>query len=197
MPLGNRVLYNCAPQKNMSENESPGDITQMVNVGVAAAERGDYEGALRLLSNVYRIVPPEKYPQGLSAYGLCVAKFEKKNKVGADLCQKAIELQPYEGKHYANLVRVFIAGKNRRKAVDVLHNGLAKTRNDEALVQVREEIGYRRAPYFEFLDRRHPLNKLYSRTAGRLKRRGKIIALTIMSLIYLAAVALVFLAVRQ
>ncbi len=181
----------------MSDVPSNNEVTQMMTVGVAAAERGDYEGALKLLSNVYRLVPPDKYPQGLSAYGLSVAKAEKKNKIGADMCQKALELQPYEGKHWANLVRVYIAGKNRRKAVEVLEKGLKKTRNDAALVQVREEIKYRQAPSFSFLPRQHPLNKFYSRTAGRLKTRGKIIAILVLGLIYIAMLAGVFLAIIE
>lgn len=176
----------------MSEQPAANDTAQMLAVGVAAAERGDFEGALRLLANVYRMVPPDKYPQGLSAYGLSLAKVEKKNKAGADLCQKAIDLQPYEGKHWANLVRVYIAGKNRRKAVGILEKGLKKLRNDAALVQVRSEIGYRQAPYFKFLHRQHPLNKLYSRNAHKLKKRGKIIAITASGLIYLALLAGVF-----
>lgn len=185
------------PVPAMSENASVTEIGQMLAVGVAAAERGDYDGALKLLSHLYRLVPPDKFPEGLSAYGLCVAKVEKKNKAGAEFCQQAIKLQPFEGKHWANLVRVYIAGKNRRKAVEVLESGLKKMRNDVALLQVRDEIKYRQAPYFRFLRRQHPLNKLYSRTAGRLKRRGKIIALVIAVLIYLAAMAGVFLAILE
>ena len=181
----------------MSENASLSEINQMLTVGVAAAERGDYEGALNLLSKVYRLVPAEKFPQGLSAYGLCVAKVEKKNKAAAEFCQKAIDLQPYEGKHWANLVRVYIGAKNRRKAVEILEKGLKKTRNDAALVQVRSDIGYRQAPYFRFLRRQHPLNKLYSRTAGRLKRRGKIIAIAILGILYLAMMFGLYTAIRQ
>lgn len=181
----------------MSEDSSITDVGQMLAVGIAAAERGDYEGAIKLLSNVYRLVPPDQYPQGLSALGLCMARFEKKNKAGAELCETAIKLQPYEGKHYANLVRVYIAAKSRKKAIDVLHKGLRKTRNDAALVEVRSEIGYRQAPYFQWLPRQHPLNKLYSRTAGRLKRRGKIIAIVIASILYVVAMAGLFMAIRQ
>jgi tetratricopeptide (TPR) repeat protein len=181
----------------MSENTSPTEIGQMLAVGIAATERGDFEGAIKLLSHLYRLVPADKFPQGLSAYGLCVAKVEKKNKVGAEFCEKAIKLEPFDGKHWANLVRVYIAAKNRRKAVEVLEKGLKKMRNDKALIQVREEIKYRQAPYFRFLRRTHPLNKLYSRTAGRLKRRGKIIAIIVAALLYLAAMAGVFFAILE
>ena len=170
----------------------PLDITQMLNVGIAATERGEYENALRVLSVVYTKVPAEKMPQGLSSYGLCLARVEGKRKMGADLCQKAIQLQSYEGRHRANLVRVFITAKNRKKAVDVLDDSLRKLRNDPDLIRVRQEIGYRQSPQIRFLSRTNPINKLYSRYVPRLKRRGKIIAIAIASLIYAGFVAAIF-----
>ena len=63
--------------------ESTADVGQMVKVGIAAADRGDYCGALRVLSAVYTTVPPEKLPAGLSTYGLCLARVEGKRKMGA------------------------------------------------------------------------------------------------------------------
>jgi tetratricopeptide (TPR) repeat protein len=142
-------------------------------MGIAAAERGEYDAGLQLLRRVYQLVPPEKAPQGLSSYGLCVAKADKKNKAGAELAQKAINLEFYEGRHWANLVRIYIAAKNRRKAVEILEDALKKLRHDRQLLRVRDEIGYRKAPYFRFLSRQHPLNKLYSRTATKVKGKGK------------------------
>ena len=168
------------------------DITQMLNVGIAATDRGEYENALRVFSVVYTKVPAEKMPQGLSSYGLCLARVEGKRKLGADLCQKAIQLQSYEGRHHANLVRVYVTAKNRKKAVNILDDSLRKMRNDPELVRVRKEIGYRQSPEISFLPRTNPLNKLYSRFVPRLKRRSKIIAIAIMSLIYAGFVAAIF-----
>ena len=172
--------------------DTPVDITQMLNAGIAATDRGEYENALRVFSVVYTKVPAEKMPQGLSSYGLCLARVEGKRKLGAEMCQKAIQLQSYEGRHHANLVRVYVAAKNRKKAVDVLDDSLRKMRNDPELVRVRKEIGYRQSPQISFLPRTNPVNKLYSRFVPRLKRRGKIIAIAILSLIYAGFVAAIF-----
>ena len=172
--------------------ETPVDITQMLNAGIAATDRGEYENALRVFSVVYTKVPAEKMPQGLSSYGLCLARVEGKRKLGADLCQKAIKLQSYEGRHHANLVRVYVAAKNRKKAVDFLDDSLRKLRNDPELVRVRREIGYRQSPQIAFLPRTNPINKLYSRFVPRLKRRGKIIAIAIASLIYAGFMVAIF-----
>ena len=162
------------------------DIPHILTHGIEAASRGDYAAALPVLAAVYQFVSSDKFPQGLSSYGLCLSKIEHKNKLGAELCEKAIRLQPDEGSHWANLVRLYIGVKNRRKAVEVLETGLKKLRNDEELVRVRNEIGYRKAPYFRFFRRQHPLNKLYSRTWTTLKRRAKPILLTLAALLYCA-----------
>jgi len=170
----------------------PLDISKMLSLGIAATERGEYANALRVLSHVYTTVPPDKMPQGLSSYGLCLARVEGKRKLGADLCQKAILLESYEGRHRANLVRIYITAKNRKKAVDTLDDSLRKLRNDPELIRVRQEIGYRQSPQLSFLSRTNPINKLFSRYAVRLKRRGKIIAITMASLLYAGIVAAIF-----
>jgi len=164
----------------------------MVKVGIAAADRGDYSGALRVLSAVYTTVPPEKLPTGLSTYGLCLARVEGKRKMGAELCEKAIQLESYEGKHRANLVRVYIVAKNRKKAVRTLEDSLSKLRNDPDLIRVREEIGYRQAASMSFLPRQNPINKFFSRYVTRLKVRGKIVLIVIASLLYIGIIAGVF-----
>lgn len=168
------------------------EIVQMLTLGMAATERGDYEAGVKLLEHVYRVIQPSQFPKGLSSYGLCLAKAGGKNRAGAELCEQALKFQFYEGLHWANLVRVYIAAKNRRKAVEVLESGLKKMRNDPALLRVREEIRYRKTPYFRFLRRTHPLNRLYSRSAKSLKKRVMVIALVVGGLLYLAAMVGIF-----
>ncbi len=172
--------------------ESKADVGQMVKVGIAAADRGDYSGALRVLSKVYKTVPPERLPAGLSTYGLCLARVEGKRKMGAELCEKAIQLESYDGKHHANLVRVYIVAKNRKKAVRTLDDSLRKLHNDPDLIRVREEIGYRQAPSLSFLPRQNPINKFFSRYAKKLKMPGKIVLIVIASLLYIGIIAGIF-----
>lgn len=170
----------------------PSDYSQMVTLGIAATERGEYAAALQILQSVYRAVPPEEMPQGLSSYGLCLARAEGKRKMGAELCQRATQLEFYEGRHWANLVRVYITAKNRRKAVETLDDSLRRMRNDPALLRVRKEIGYRKSPTLPFLSRTNPINKLYSRYVMKVRKRGKVIAIVAGSLIYLALMVELF-----
>lgn len=181
----------------MADEVAPAEILEMLTLGIAATERGEYDSGLQVLAHVYQRIRPEQLPKGLSSYGLCLAKAGGKNRAGAELCEKALKLQFYEGRHWANLVRVYIAAKNRRKAVEVLESGLKKMRNDPALIRVRQEIGYRKAPYFQFLRRTNPLNRLYSQFADRLKKRGMWILLIAGGLLYLAAMVGVFFMVLE
>jgi len=170
----------------------PANVSEMLNVGIAATERGEYAGALRVLSAVYTSVPADKLPAGLSSYGLCLARVEGKRKMGAELCQKAIQLQSYEGKHRANLVRVYMVAKNRKKAVETLDDSLRKLRNDPELIRVRQEIGYRKAPSISFLSRRNPINKFFGLYVKRLQKRALIIVIVAASLLYLGLIASIF-----
>ena len=144
-------------------------IPQILGRGIDLAARGEYSRALAILAAVYSNVAPDRYPQGLSSYGLCLSRIEHKNKLGAEFCEKAMALQPLDASHCANLVRLYVGANNRRRAVSVLEKGLAMLGEDERLVRVRDEIGYRTAPYFRSLRRTNPLNKLYSRHATSIR----------------------------
>ena len=140
-------------------------VMLVLNRGIALTERCQYAAALRIFATVYKTVEPDKYPRGMSSYGLCLARVERKSKLGAELCERAMPLEPQDGLHRANLIRVYAAANNRRKAVEVLEKGLRRRSQDPTLLSVRNEIGYRSAPTLRFLRRTHPLNKMYSRCA--------------------------------
>jgi len=167
------------------------DIPQILGRGVDLTARREYGAALPIFAAVYQAVPPEKFPQGLSAYGLCLSQVQHKNKMGADLCEKAIALEPFEGLHWANLVRLYAGVKNRRKAVEVLETGLKKHPRDSKLLRVRDEIGYRKSASLSFLPRTNPLNKFYSRAAVGAGGNGKTILIVIAGGIVAAIVACV------
>lgn len=140
-------------------------VAQIISRGNDLTARGHYAAALPIFITVYKHVAPEKYPQGLSSYGLCLSRLERKNREGVELCERAMTLQPGEALHRANLVRLYAAANNRRKAVETLEKGLRRMRPNAKLLRVRDEIGYRRSPSLRFLPRRHPLNKFFSRCA--------------------------------
>ncbi len=149
----------------MKPTISTDPVLQVLGRGIELVERGECAKALPIFATVYKSVSFERYPQGLSAYGLCLSRIERKNKLGAELCERAMLMQPSNGLHRANLVRLYAAAKNRRKAIEVLERGLGKVRQDAKLLKVRDEIGWRKSPSLRFLRRTNPINKLYSHCA--------------------------------
>lgn len=138
-----------------------------LRAAIAATERGDYAAALRAFQVLYGANRPDMLKEGLSYYGLCIERVEKKSKPAIELCQKAMELQPYDMRHRANLIQVYLNLRARRRAVEVLEAGLKHAPDDEVLLAVRERMRYRRPNVISFLSRDHPLN----RWLGRLRDR--------------------------
>src|SRR5512140_1460535 len=79
-----------------------------------------------------------KDASGLSFFGLCVALVQKKYKPAIDLCRRALDLEFYNGDHYANLARVYDAAGNRKKAVETADNGLRVAPEHQYLRSVRK-----------------------------------------------------------
>ena len=130
---------------------------------VAAAREEDYLRALTLFLDLYGTedAPPMRTPKdagGLSYFGLTVALMQKKFKPAIDLCRRAIELEFYNGDHYANLARVYVAAGNRKKALETVEQGLKLVPEHEYLLDVRQSLGVRARPAVPFLDRSHPIN---------------------------------------
>ena len=130
---------------------------------IVAARMEDYLRALTLFIDIYGTEdsPPIRTPKdasGLSFFGLALALMQKKYKPAIDLCRRAIDLEFYNGDHYANLARVYLAAGNRKKAVEIADQGLKLVQGHEYLVNVRRSLGVRSRPSVPFLDRTNPIN---------------------------------------
>jgi tetratricopeptide (TPR) repeat protein len=99
-----------------------------------------------------------KAARGLSYFGLCLALVQKKYKEAIELCNRAIALEFYNGDHYANLARVYLAQGNRKKAVEIAEQGLKVAPDSEYLTRTRGTLGVRSRPSVPFLDRANPIN---------------------------------------
>ncbi|HEY5609971.1 MAG TPA: hypothetical protein VIL97_02090 [Thermoanaerobaculia bacterium] len=165
-----------------------------IKVGIAAVEREDYSSALKILHAVYSGRAGEVPTEGLSYYGLCLAVVEKKNKLGIDYCRKAIQSQFYDSDHYANLVKIYLLAKSRRRAVEVLEQGLKRLPGDPKLLSVRAAMRYRVASPIRFLHRDNFLNQIFGRLRHRQKlRRVLQIAVGVVLLLATFAITLRFL----
>ena len=130
---------------------------------IIAARMEDYLRALTLFLDIYGTedAPPIRTPRdagGLSFFGLTLALMQKKYKPAIDLCRRAIELEFYNGDHYANLARVYVVAGNRKKALETIEQGLKLVPDHEYLTNVRKNLGVRARPAVPFLDRSNPIN---------------------------------------
>lgn len=134
-----------------------------IQEAINATRKEDYLRGLTLFVDVYgsEDAPPlldGVTATGLSFFGLCIALVQKKYKPAIDLCTRAVKLQFYNGEHYSNLARVYMAAGNRKKAVEIADQGLKVAPEHKELMAVREELGVRARPTVPFLDRAHPIN---------------------------------------
>jgi len=138
-------------------------MTPAVEAAIHAARQDDLLLALTMFLDIYGTedVPPiskAKAATGLSFFGLCLALVRKQNKPAIDLCRRAIDLEFYNGDHYANLARVYVAAGNRKKAIETADKGLEIAPGHEYLTRVRAWLGVRSPPSVPFLDRTNPIN---------------------------------------
>ncbi len=134
-----------------------------IDVAIVTAQEEDFLRAYNMFIELYGTEdgPPLDTPKaanGLSYFGLCVALVQKQYKSAIDLCKRAIDLEFYNGDHYANLARVYAAAGNRKKAVEVADAGLKVAPESEILLAARRELGVRARPAVPFLDRSNPIN---------------------------------------
>jgi len=143
---------------------------------IEATKEEDFLRALTLFVDFYggEDAPTQlnsKSAKGLSYFGLCIALVQKKYKTAIDLCKRALELEFYNSDHYVNLMRVYVAAGNRKKALESVEAGLKLHPEDEALLDARRSLGVRARPAVPFLDRANPINVSLGR-ARHAKKQG-------------------------
>jgi tetratricopeptide (TPR) repeat protein len=136
---------------------------KLIEEAIGAAREDDFLRALTIFIDVYGTdaLPSMRTPKdakGLSYFGLSLALVRKEMKMAIDLCRRAVELEFYNGDHYANLARVYAVGGNRKKAIETAEQGLKLAPEHDYLMSVRKSFGVRSEPYVPFLDRTNPIN---------------------------------------
>jgi tetratricopeptide (TPR) repeat protein len=134
-----------------------------VDAAIRAAREDELLRALTMFIDIYGTedapsVSKAKAATGLSFFGLCLALVRKQYKPAIDLCRRAIDLEFYNGDHYANLARVYVAAGNRKKAIETADKGLELMPEHDYLSAVRRWLGVRSRPAVPFLDRTNPIN---------------------------------------
>jgi tetratricopeptide (TPR) repeat protein len=146
----------------------------LIDEAIAFARQEDFLRALTIFIDVYgtdeKVARTPKDGKGLSFFGLALALVRKEMKPAIDLCRRAIELEFYNGDHYANLARVYAAAGNRKKAIATADEGLKHAPEHAYLRAVRKSFGVRAQPYVPFLGRDNPINV----TLGQARHAKKV-----------------------
>ena len=134
-----------------------------IDEAIYTAREDDFLRALTMFLDIYGTengpsLQTAKAARGLSYFGLCLALVQKHYKEAIELCKRAIDLEFYNGDHYANLTRVYLAKGDRKKAFEVAEQGLKVAPESEYLTRTRAALGVRSKPAVPFLDRTNPIN---------------------------------------
>jgi hypothetical protein len=156
---------------SLPNQPSSAEVQNAVRVAIEAVERNDYAAAMRILSPLHTAGLLDS-PTGTSYYALCLAKTEGKFNAAAKMCQDVIDHQWFDATHHINLVKIFLAAKSRRKAVEVLERAMARLPKDETILAMRSAMGYRARPVIGFLHRDNALNIILGRMRHRRQQRG-------------------------
>jgi tetratricopeptide (TPR) repeat protein len=162
-----------SPEPVLSEWRS-GNIEDLIEMGVSSAKKAQYERGLIFLAEAYRRLGRDHHRLSgplLSYYGLCLALHRGRIKEAADFCWLGVEKDHYNPDVYCNMALVWMAGRSRRKAVDAIAKGLALAPRHAGLLNLRAEIGTRKAPVLPFLHRDNPLNVSLGRLRATLRAR--------------------------
>ena len=134
-----------------------------IDEAIQLSRHGDFLQAFSRFLDIYGTenAPPLNNPKaaaGLSYFGLCMALVQKKYRPAIELCRRALDLEFYNGDHYVNLARVYLAAGQRKKALDIAESGLRLLPDHDDLLRVRRSLGVRSRPPVPFLNRSHPIN---------------------------------------
>lgn len=146
-----------------------------ISKGIRAAKRGDYLEAINYLTDAYESgefsIHNKDSVEALSYYGLCLALVQKRYKEAIEVCKKTITLNFFNPAHYSNLARVYVAASIRKKAIEIVEEGLRHFPGDKDLRLLRSELGVRARPSIPFLERSNPVNVSLGRSRHAKKSK--------------------------
>jgi len=99
------------------------------------------------------------HPQYLSHYGASLAGAAGRTEEGRRLCERSIQLEPYEPEHYLNLGLVLAMAGHRSEALAAFIRGLSIRPDHPGLQAEIGKADRRRCVPFSALPRHHLLNR--------------------------------------
>jgi tetratricopeptide (TPR) repeat protein len=140
--------------------------------------RKNYNQALKLLEDALNEFPAD--PFIMSYYGYLLATSEGQSEKGIKICQDAFEKldpvvysveKPFHIAFYLNFGKAYLAGGDKRAAVEAFRRGLAIDEKNNDLIHELQKLGVRKESIMPFLERDNPVNKYSGMFLKKMKLR--------------------------
>jgi hypothetical protein len=142
---------------------------------VHATRAGQYVQALEIFErhpcDTQMDTPEDERLRILSYYGLCQAMVWGKTRQPLSWCKAAVSDCTPTADLYFNLGMVHLRARQRDLAKKAFQDGLRLDPNHAEILGTLDRLRLRRRPFFSFLERKHPLNKLFGRLRSHLLGR--------------------------
>jgi Flp pilus assembly protein TadD len=116
--------------------------------------------ASQALEHIQRAAELERNnPYYMSYLGVALARTEQKWADAERMCDNAVRMKRNQAQLYLNLAEVYMTAGRREDAREALLAGMKYARRDVRLNIAMAKLTQRRRPFFNFLGRKHPLNR--------------------------------------
>jgi len=150
--------------KDTTASNSPATVAEFKE-GVKHLKNGYPQKALEKLQSAFE--SDKNNPFYISFLGVSLARARQNWAQAAELCDRAIQLNPKEIQFHLNLGEVYALAGQRERSLRTLDLALGLFGDDRRLKRARNRVEKRRNPVLPFLERGHFLN----RELGKLRHR--------------------------
>lgn len=144
-------------------------LPERAQKAVALCRKGKFQEALDQIELVLaEYKDTGKMPARLlSYYGVCLAEVKGKIADGLECCRISIARDRFHADHYANVARIYVIGKSRKKAIEALRSAQSFDADNTLALDLWNQIGRRKKPVLSFLPRDHALNQVLGKLARK------------------------------
>lgn len=140
--------------------------------GRALVAEGDPEAAMKLLRPVFEDDPASA--QLRSCYGLALGLARRRYHEALDLCQSAVKQEFFNSELYVNVARLNLAYGFKSEALRFLRRARMIDPANREIQSLFDQLGMRGKPVFQFLTRRHPVNRWLGSMRSAFSRRPQV-----------------------
>jgi len=154
---------NRLGRRDMAEGDG---ATSHFNRALSLFDQGELEQALEHFRAGHEADPSDAKLR--SYYGLCLGLVEHDFQLSAELCRSAAKQEFFNPALYLNLARLHLSFGFKSEGRRYLERGMMIDPGNVPIAKELAELGRRDPPIFQFLPRRHVLNRWLGRARHQL-----------------------------